>query len=236
LVRLRLQRHGRKKAAYYHIVAADSRKKRDGRIIEDLGRFNPLTEPVLVKVDTDRVIYWLKTGAQPSETVERILRKEGIYYRMHLERWKKSPEEIEETISKWKEERENKTDKVLTGKEAKKAALAAEKEAFEKEQKRLAEEAAKKAEEERAAREKAEAEAKAAAEAEAKAAEKEKAEAKADDKSDDKAETAKEEKADADAEAKADDKEKEAAEAKPEKEEKKAAKAEAEDGESEKKS
>jgi small subunit ribosomal protein S16 len=101
LVRIRLQRHGRKKLPYYHIVAADKRAKRDGRVVESLGRFNPLTEQG-VSIDTERVIYWLKNGAQPSDTVRGILKREGIYYRLHLERWKKSPEEIEATIAAWK--------------------------------------------------------------------------------------------------------------------------------------
>lgn len=187
MVRLRLQRHGRKKSPYYHIVAADSRKKRDGRIIENLGRFNPVSNPVLVKVDTERVIYWLNTGAQPSETVERILRKEGVYYRMHLQRWNKSAEEIEETLNKWKEARDSKETQLPTGKEAKKAALKVEEEAFKAEQEKRAEAAAKKAEEACIAKEKEEAEAKAAAEAEAKEAEKAE-EAKADDAKEEKAE------------------------------------------------
>lgn len=172
MVKIRLQRHGRKKAPYYHIVVADSRKKRDGRIIEDLGRYNPVTESTRVSIDTDRAMYWLKSGAQPTDTVDRILRKEGIFYRLHLERWKKSPEEIEETITAWKQNRDASTEKVLTSIEQKKAALKAEEEAFKAEQAKAAAEAAKKAEEEKAAKAKAEAEAKAAAEkvAEAEAA------------------------------------------------------------------
>jgi small subunit ribosomal protein S16 len=102
LVRIRLQRHGRKKLPYYHIVAADKRQKRDGRIVESLGRFNPLTAQG-VSIDTERVLYWLKNGAQPSDAVRGIFKREGIYYRLHLERWNKSPEEIEATIAAWKE-------------------------------------------------------------------------------------------------------------------------------------
>ena len=170
MVKIRLQRHGRKKAPYYHIVVADSRKKRDGRIIEDLGRYNPVTESTRVSIDTDRTMYWLKNGAQPTDTVDRILRKEGIFYRLHLERWKKSPEEIEETITAWKQNRDASTEKVLTSIEQKKAALKAEEEAFKAAQAKAAADAAKKAEEEKAAKAKAEAEAKAAAEKEAEAA------------------------------------------------------------------
>ncbi|AXJ02045.1 SSU ribosomal protein S16P [Cyclonatronum proteinivorum] len=165
MVRIRLQRHGRKRAPFYHIVAADSRKKRDGRVIERLGRYNPVATPATVAVDTERVMYWIKTGAQPSETVERLLRNEGIYYRLHLERWKKSPEEIEAAVSSWKEEKAAKAGSTVSNKEAKKAAIAAEEEAFQAEQKKRAEEEAKKAEEARIAKEKADAEAKAAAEA-----------------------------------------------------------------------
>ena len=79
MVRLRLQRHGRKKKPYYHIVAADIRKKRDGGIIEDLGRYNPVVSPKTVTLHTDRVIHWLENGAQPSEAVKGLLKAEGIY-------------------------------------------------------------------------------------------------------------------------------------------------------------
>lgn len=107
MVKLRLQRYGRKKLPYYHLVAADSRSRRDGRIIEDLGRYNPVGSLESVKINTDRVIYWLNNGAQPSDTVRAILKKEGVYYRLHLLRWKKSAEEIEATISAWKAERDS---------------------------------------------------------------------------------------------------------------------------------
>ena len=166
MVKLRLQRHGRKKLPYYHIVAADVRAKRDGRIIEDLGRFSPTHEPALKSLATDRVIHWLKTGAQPSDTVRSILKKEGIYYRLHLERWGKSQDEIEQTISEWKIERDNKAVQPNTRAAQMKAQLKAEEDAYVKEQEARAKaqaEAAEKAAAEKAAAEKA-AEEKAAAE------------------------------------------------------------------------
>lgn len=165
MVKIRLQRHGRKKAPYYHIVVADSRKKRDGRIIEDLGRYNPVLETAQIKINTERAMYWLKTGAQPTDTVERLLRKEGIYFRLHLERWKKTPEEIEQTVSAWKAERDAAKKTPLSNIEQKKAALKAEEEAFKLESEKAAAAAAKKAEDDKVAKAKAEAEAKAAAEA-----------------------------------------------------------------------
>lgn len=102
MVRIRLQRHGRKKRPYYHIVAADIRKKRDGGIIEDLGRYNPVATPKMVNLNTERVLYWLANGAQPSESVRGLLKAEGIFYRQHLIRWGKSTEEIDQAIADWK--------------------------------------------------------------------------------------------------------------------------------------
>lgn len=102
MVKIRLQRHGRKKKPYYHIVAADVRSKRDGRIIEDLGRYDPVNATTKVTINTDRVIHWLTTGAQPTDTVRSILKKEGIMYRIHLMGWGKSEEEINATLEAWK--------------------------------------------------------------------------------------------------------------------------------------
>lgn len=126
MVRIRLQRHGRKKKPYYHIVAADIRKKRDGGIIDDLGRYNPVANPKTVSLETDRVIYWLQNGAQPSEAVVGLLKAEGIYYRLHLIRWGKSAEEIEQTIADWKAGKGE--EKTLSRVEIKRAALKAEEE------------------------------------------------------------------------------------------------------------
>ena len=171
MVTLRLQRHGRKKSPYYHIVVADSRKKRDGRIIEDLGRYNPAMQPAIVEVNSERAVHWLKVGAQPSDTVRHLLKGKGVYYRMHLERWNKTPEEIEAALAEWKTAKDDRTAQTPSSIEAKKAALKAEEEKYQAEKEKRAAAAAKKAEEERLAKEKADADAKAAAQAEAKAAE-----------------------------------------------------------------
>ena len=72
-VRLRLTRMGAKKRPFYRIVATDSRTRRDGRHIEILGHYNPMTEPIDLKVDLERVDYWIGVGAQPSETVASLV-------------------------------------------------------------------------------------------------------------------------------------------------------------------
>ncbi|MCI5733539.1 MAG: 30S ribosomal protein S16 [Tenericutes bacterium] len=77
-VKLRLKRMGAKKAPFYRIVAADSRSPRDGRFIETVGTYNPLTTPAEVKVDEELAIKWLKNGATPTDTVRNILSKAGI--------------------------------------------------------------------------------------------------------------------------------------------------------------
>ena len=78
MVKIRLRRLGAKKNPYYRIVVADSRFPRDGRFIEELGTYNPLTEPSEVKVDADRVKDWIAKGAQPTDTVKALLKKNGI--------------------------------------------------------------------------------------------------------------------------------------------------------------
>ncbi len=132
MVKIRLQRHGRKKKPYYHIVVADVRAKRDGRIIEDLGRYDPVNATTKVTINTDRVIHWLKTGAQPTDTVRSILKKEGIMYRIHLIGWGKSEVEINSTIDAWKASKGTNT--VKTGTEEMRARLKAEEEAYKKSQ------------------------------------------------------------------------------------------------------
>ncbi|MGA1494772.1 MAG: 30S ribosomal protein S16, partial [Rhodothermales bacterium] len=85
-VKLRLRRMGRKKRPVFAIVAADSRFPRDGRYIEDLGRYNPLDEPATLTLNPERCIYWLENGAQPSDTVRSLLSREGVMLALHMRR------------------------------------------------------------------------------------------------------------------------------------------------------
>ena len=78
MVKIRLKRMGAKKAPFYRIIVADSRSPRDGRFIEELGTYNPLTNPAEIKVDAERVQQWIKNGAQPTETVRGLLKKAGV--------------------------------------------------------------------------------------------------------------------------------------------------------------
>ena len=77
MVKIRLRRMGAKKAPFYRIVVADSRYPRDGRFIEEIGIYNPVVSPAELKVDVDRAQAWIKTGAQPTETVRDLLKKAG---------------------------------------------------------------------------------------------------------------------------------------------------------------
>lgn len=77
-VKLRLKRMGKKKAPFYRIVAADIRSPRDGRFIEEIGTYDPSVEPSLVKVDAEAAKKWLQNGAQPTETVQKLLKQAGV--------------------------------------------------------------------------------------------------------------------------------------------------------------
>jgi small subunit ribosomal protein S16 len=77
-VKIRLRRMGAKKNPFYRIVVADSRYPRDGRFIEEIGYYNPLTEPSEVKVDAEKVKEWIKNGAQPTDTVKSLFKKNGV--------------------------------------------------------------------------------------------------------------------------------------------------------------
>ena len=77
-VKIRLRRMGAKKAPFYRVVVADSRSPRDGRFIEEIGYYNPISNPVEIKIDADKAKIWIQNGAQPTETVKALLKKNGI--------------------------------------------------------------------------------------------------------------------------------------------------------------
>ena len=77
-VKIRLRRMGAKKAPFYRIVVADSRYPRDGRFIEEIGTYNPMTEPSTIHIDGERAVQWIKNGAQPTDTVKVLLKRAGI--------------------------------------------------------------------------------------------------------------------------------------------------------------
>ena len=77
-VKIRLKRMGAKKAPFYRVVVADSRYPRDGRFIEEIGTYNPLTDPATVQIDADKAKKWVENGAQPTDTVKALLKKNGI--------------------------------------------------------------------------------------------------------------------------------------------------------------
>lgn len=86
-VKIRLQRKGRKQAPFYHIVIADARSPRDGRFIEKIGTYNPLTIPATIELNSEKAYQWLKNGAQPTDTVRSILRFKGVLLQKRLDQW-----------------------------------------------------------------------------------------------------------------------------------------------------
>jgi small subunit ribosomal protein S16 len=110
-VKIRLQRHGRKGYAYYHIVIADSKAPRDGKFIERIGSYNPNTNPATINLKFERALYWLTTGAQPTDTTRTILSNEGVLLKKHLlEGVKKGAfdsEEADKRFTSWKEGKES---------------------------------------------------------------------------------------------------------------------------------
>ena len=95
-VRIRLKRMGAKKRPFYRIVVADSRSARDGRIIETIGKYDPLTNPSSVSIDSERALDWLKKGAQPSDTARRLLAEAGVIGVGQPEGASEAPEEAAE--------------------------------------------------------------------------------------------------------------------------------------------
>lgn len=81
-VKIRLKRMGAKKKPFYRVIVADSRSPRDGKFIDQIGHYNPVSEPVDVKIDDEKAIKWLNNGAQPTDTVKDLFKKHGIYEKM----------------------------------------------------------------------------------------------------------------------------------------------------------
>lgn len=126
MIKIRLQRKGRIRRPIYHIVVADSRSPRDGRIIEQVGRYDGVTEKKETVLNEDRILYWLDTGAQPTDSVRKILRQEGLLYKRHLLMWGKSEAEIESVLAEWKAHKDSKKTEEITHRDQVSAALAAE--------------------------------------------------------------------------------------------------------------
>ncbi len=133
--KIRLQRHGRKARAIYHIVVADSRKKRDGKFIEKLGIYNPNQDPAFVDLNFDSAVKWVATGAEISDTARSILSKEGVLLRNHLDggvrKGALSQDEADKKFEAWKKEKGLQSDAAVKAiaeaeAKAKKEALAAE--------------------------------------------------------------------------------------------------------------
>jgi small subunit ribosomal protein S16 len=151
LLRIRLQRKGRKKRPIWHIVVAERHEARDGRIVERVGRYDNVTEKKEVVLNEDRILYWLDTGAQPTDTIRKILRREGILYKRHLMNWGKSEEEIEAAMAEWKEYRDSKKEDAASRKEDHKAVLAAEEKEYKKQVQEKSKQAAAEVKAEKAA-------------------------------------------------------------------------------------
>ena len=134
-VKIRLQRHGKKNFAFFHIVVADSRSPRDGRYIEQIGSYNPNTNPATIVLDSEKALAWIKVGAQPSLVCRRILSYEGVLLRHHLDggvaKGALTQEQADAKWNAWKAERDQKIEAKKSGIknaqiEAKKAAKAEE--------------------------------------------------------------------------------------------------------------
>jgi small subunit ribosomal protein S16 len=111
-VKIRLARRGRKQRPFYHIVVADARAPRDGKFIEKIGVYNPMTKPATIDLDRDKAFDWLMKGAQPTDTARAILRFKGVMYRKHLMRGvvkgALSEEKAMEMYNAWIDDKESK--------------------------------------------------------------------------------------------------------------------------------
>ena len=112
MVKIRLARRGRKKLAMYDVVVADARAPRDGRFIEKLGTYNPLTVPAKIEINNDRAFHWLMQGAQPSDTVKAMLSYRGVMLKKHLQigviKGALKQEEADRKLEEWQKSKEAK--------------------------------------------------------------------------------------------------------------------------------
>ena len=115
--KIRLQRRGRKARPFYHIVIADGRAPRDGKFIEKIGTYNPISQPADIQLNFDRALYWLQSGAQPTDTVRTILSYKGVLYKNHLLNGVKkgalTEEQVEIKFQTWLKEKESKIEQSL---------------------------------------------------------------------------------------------------------------------------
>ena len=127
-VKIRLARQGKKRYAHYAIVIADSRAPRDGRFIEKIGTYNPNVNPFLVEINFDRALYWVQTGAQPTDTCRRLLSSQGVLLKDHLLRGVKkgalTEAQVEEKFNAWVKERDAKLEAQRTASANKKQSIA----------------------------------------------------------------------------------------------------------------
>lgn len=139
--KIRLQRHGKKRYAYFHVVVADARAPRDGKFIEKLGTYNPNDNPATIDINFDRCLHWVKQGAQPTDTCRALLSYKGVLYKDHLDRGvvkgALTQDQADKKFDAWLNEKDGK----IQGKkdnlakaaaDAEKARMSAEKEANEK--------------------------------------------------------------------------------------------------------
>ena len=121
--KIRLQRHGKKGQPFYHIVVADSRSPRDGKFIEKLGTYNPLTNPAQINIKFDRALYWYSVGAQPTDTARSLLSKTGVMLKYHLMRGVQkgamTEEQAEIKFQNWMKEKEAKAANLVKANEEK---------------------------------------------------------------------------------------------------------------------
>jgi small subunit ribosomal protein S16 len=117
--RIRLQRHGKKGKPFFHLVAADSRAKRDGKFIEKLGTYNPTANPAVININFEATLNWVQTGAEMSDTARAILSYKGVLYKNHLLNGVKkgalTVEQVEEKFAKWLADKDSKVQNKVDG-------------------------------------------------------------------------------------------------------------------------